>query len=372
MSRKADCWDNAVSESFSPRSRRRRHRRRPRLTLLQGGLRLALGHAMSAAVCSPPVARASCLPPALPRVWLPELSRRDSTFPRGTRLVWEGAHGGERPRLGDTMSAAIDLLERSAGDLASTAASLSKGAIELSVARKALQLDDASKLRESAASLQAEAIHVVLAAMTARAVAERLSVLCNPCTNGVGSNACERPGEVHRKMTHGRERAWFGAMLPLEGTLLEKLRKIEALHAGTRINGEREAAKRAAERIRARLAELQSREQETVFQYSLHDPWKRKLFVALCRRYGLNPYREPGQRRSTVLVRAPKTFQNRTLWPEYQALSSELEAHLEELTSRVISEAINEDVSEATETSPTRLLAGSGAETTVSQLAERG
>jgi hypothetical protein len=40
-------------------------------------------------------------------------------------------------------------------------------------------------------------------------------------------------------------------MLPLEGTLLEKLRKIEALHAGTTVDGEREAARRAAERIRA-------------------------------------------------------------------------------------------------------------------------
>jgi hypothetical protein len=37
-------------------------------------------------------------------------------------------------------------------------------------------------------------------------------------------------------------------MLPLERTLLEKLRKIEALHAGTKIEGEREAARRAAER----------------------------------------------------------------------------------------------------------------------------
>jgi hypothetical protein len=84
--------------------------------------------------------------------------------------------------------------------------------------------------------------------------------------------------------------------LPLEGTLLEKLRKIEALHAGTRIDGEREAARRAAERIRARLTEIRSREPEEVFRYSLHDPWKRKLFLALCRRYGLKPYREPGRR----------------------------------------------------------------------------
>lgn len=38
----------------------------------------------------------------------------------------------------------------------------------------------------------------------------------------------------------------------VEGTLIEKLRKLEAIHAGTQIDGEREAARRAAERIRAR------------------------------------------------------------------------------------------------------------------------
>jgi hypothetical protein len=149
--------------------------------------------------------------------------------------------------------------------------------------------------------------------------------------------------------------------LPLEGTLLEKLRKIEALHAGTKIDGEREAARRAAERIRARLAELRSREREEVMQYSLPDPWKRKLFLALCRRYGLTPYRERGQRHSTVLVRAPKTFQDRTLWPEYRALSEELTAHLQELTDRVIREAIDEDLSEATDTdAPKGLPAAAG------------
>jgi hypothetical protein len=135
----------------------------------------------------------------------------------------------------------------------------------------------------------------------------------------------------------------------LEGTLLEKLRKIEALHAGTKIDGEREAARRAAERIRARLAELRGREQDTVMVYTLPDPWKRKLFLALCRRYGLQPYSDAGRRNSTVLLGAPETFQNRTLWPEFLALSKELHAHLDELTERVIREAIDADVSEAGE-----------------------
>lgn len=83
-------------------------------------------------------------------------------------------------------------------------------------------------------------------------------------------------------------------MLPLEGTLLEKLRKIEALHAGTTVAGEREAARRAAERIRQRLSELRGQEKDEELLYRLPDPWKRKLFLALCRRYGLKPFRECG------------------------------------------------------------------------------
>jgi hypothetical protein len=93
-----------------------------------------------------------------------------------------------------------------------------------------------------------------------------------------------------------------------------------------------------------------------VLVYSLPDPWKRKLLFALCRRYGLKPYREPGRRYSSVLLRAPKTFQDRTLWPEYVALSAELDLHLEELTERVIREAINEDTTEATESATPKAL----------------
>lgn len=135
----------------------------------------------------------------------------------------------------------------------------------------------------------------------------------------------------------------------LEGTLVEKLRKLEALYAGTAVEGEREAARRAAERIRERLEELRGREEEVVLAYRLHDPWSRKLFIALCRRYGLTPYRERGQRRTTVLVRVPRTFNDRTLWPEFKALSDELVASLNEITNRVIREAINDDVSEPPE-----------------------
>lgn len=137
-----------------------------------------------------------------------------------------------------------------------------------------------------------------------------------------------------------------------EATLWSKLREIEALHAGTSSDGEREAARLAAERIRARLASQRTEWRDIVMSYSLHDPWKRKLFVALCRRYGLKPYRERGQRKSTVLVLAPRTLHNKTFWPEYLALAEELDMHLASLTERVIREAIHDDTSDAQEDEP--------------------
>jgi hypothetical protein len=142
----------------------------------------------------------------------------------------------------------------------------------------------------------------------------------------------------------------------LEGTLVEKLRKLEALHAGTKVDGEREAAKRAAERIRARLEEIRGREADVVFVYRIEDPWRRKLFIALCRRYGLTPYRERGRRHSTLQVRGPETFHKQTLWPEFVALSKELAASLDELTDRVIREAIHDDVTEAPEATAVKAL----------------
>lgn len=146
----------------------------------------------------------------------------------------------------------------------------------------------------------------------------------------------------------------------VEGTLVEKLRKLEALHAGTKVDGEREAARRAAERIRARLEELRGRETDTELLYRIDDRWNRKLFIALCRRYGLRPYRERGRRFSTIQVRAPETFLKRTLWPEFLALSNELATHLDELTDRVIREAIHEDVTDAPETNATKALPPAG------------
>ncbi|HSV22101.1 MAG TPA: hypothetical protein VLJ17_03635, partial [Xanthobacteraceae bacterium] len=85
--------------------------------------------------------------------------------------------------------------------------------------------------------------------------------------------------------------------MSIESQLREKLRKIEALFAGAGTAGERLAAEAALERVRARLAELGRRDPPVEIQFSMPDQWSRHLFLALCRRYGLKPYRLHRQRR---------------------------------------------------------------------------
>jgi hypothetical protein len=68
---------------------------------------------------------------------------------------------------------------------------------------------------------------------------------------------------------------------PGELHLREELRKIEALFAGAGTLGERDAAEATLQRVRARLAELERRDHQVEMQFSLPDPWSRKLFLAL-------------------------------------------------------------------------------------------
>jgi hypothetical protein len=134
-----------------------------------------------------------------------------------------------------------------------------------------------------------------------------------------------------------------------DSRMREKLRKVEALFAGASTAGERLAAEAALARIRARLAEEGRRESPIEMQFSIADPWARLLFMALCRRYGLEPYRYHRQRRSTLMVRLPKSFMDVVLWPEFRELEAELRSYLEEVTQRVIREEVYADTSDAAE-----------------------
>lgn len=71
--------------------------------------------------------------------------------------------------------------------------------------------------------------------------------------------------------------------------------------------------------------------------------------LALCRRYGLKPYRLYRQRLTTVMVRVPQAFVDQVLWPEFQELNNALTQYLTDVTDHVIREEVHRDTSEATE-----------------------
>ncbi len=134
-----------------------------------------------------------------------------------------------------------------------------------------------------------------------------------------------------------------------EARLLEKLRKIEALFARSATSGERAAAESALDRIRERLRQSEKAERPVEFRFSFPDGWSRSLFVALLRRYGLEPYRYRGQRRTTVMARVTKSFVSEVLWPEFRELNATLRDHLDGVTQRIIRSAIHADAAEAEE-----------------------
>jgi hypothetical protein len=137
----------------------------------------------------------------------------------------------------------------------------------------------------------------------------------------------------------------------IESQLRDRLRKIEALFVGAGTAGERLAAEAALARVRARLAELSQLDPPVEIQFSMADQWSRHLFLALCRRYGLQPYRLYRQRRNTIMVRAPRGFINQVLWPEFTELDRTLRSYLHDVTLRIIREEVHADASEAPEVS---------------------
>jgi len=134
-----------------------------------------------------------------------------------------------------------------------------------------------------------------------------------------------------------------------EQELIQKLEKIERLFAGATSDGERGAAANARDRVRAKLEKSQQDTTEGLVEYrfSMKDMWTRKLFTALLRSYGILPYRYKRQRYTTVMAKVSKTFVDKTLWPEFQALSKVLSEYVSEITEKVIGEHIFKDASEA-------------------------
>jgi len=123
--------------------------------------------------------------------------------------------------------------------------------------------------------------------------------------------------------------------------LLERMRRVEALYSRTDVEGERTAAGNALEGILEQIRRYQDADPAVEYKFKLGDAWSRRLFMALARRYQLEPYRYRGQRHTTVMMRVSRSFVDKTLWPEFQQLSQLLRSHLDEVTDQVIAQGLS-------------------------------
>lgn len=134
-----------------------------------------------------------------------------------------------------------------------------------------------------------------------------------------------------------------------EAALRDKLRKIESLFSGSDHPGEKDAANAARKRIIDKLKAFKKVEKAIEVRAPIHDRWSRQLFIALCRRYDIKPYRYARQRETSVMIKAPKSFIDNILWPEYQALNGALVEYLSQVTDKLIHQAIHSNTSQAEE-----------------------
>ena len=130
-----------------------------------------------------------------------------------------------------------------------------------------------------------------------------------------------------------------------------KLEKLEALFARGATEGERAAAGAALDRLSSKLNDA-PKEDEVELHYSLPDSWAVRIFVALCRKHGVKPYRYPRQRRTTVMVRVPPDAFERTVMSEFNTLHRELVAYFQETVDHLIADAMKSDGDDANMEAP--------------------
>lgn len=124
--------------------------------------------------------------------------------------------------------------------------------------------------------------------------------------------------------------------------LLAKLAKLENLFRRAGTAGERDAAGAAIGRVKDRLDKTRD-DHESELKFSLPDVWSVRLFVAVCRKHNVRPYRYPRQRRTTVMVRTPEKFFDKVVWAEFSKLHTELMFYFEDTVEHLISSAMQSD-----------------------------
>jgi hypothetical protein len=138
---------------------------------------------------------------------------------------------------------------------------------------------------------------------------------------------------------------------PDVASLLERLRKIQALYDAPATDGERQAAAAAAARVEERLRAAASAsptserafggEQPKVeFQLRIEDAWSRRLFIGIAQHHGVRPYRYRGQRRTSLVVRTTRRMLDGVIMPHYRDAVAVMSEHFDAIAEKVIREAL--------------------------------
>ncbi len=136
-------------------------------------------------------------------------------------------------------------------------------------------------------------------------------------------------------------------MSSADSVLRARLTKLENLFRRAGTTGERVAAGAAIDRVKDRLQSQQT-DPEIELKFSLPDTWSVQLFVAVCRKHDVRPYRYPRQRRTTVMVRTSERFFDDVVWAEFSRLQTELEIYFEETVDHLISTSMHADGDDST------------------------
>ena len=117
----------------------------------------------------------------------------------------------------------------------------------------------------------------------------------------------------------------------------ERPARVEALFRRSGSPGEQAAAGAAMDRPRCRPGNAdEDGGPETGLQFSLPDMRSVRLFVAVCRKHGLRPFRYPRQRRMTVMARARERSLGRVVRAEFSQPQTQLEIHFQNVADYLI------------------------------------
>ena len=71
-------------------------------------------------------------------------------------------------------------------------------------------------------------------------------------------------------------------------------------------------------------------------KFSFDNPWSVQLFITLCKSQGLQPFRRPRMRQTTVCIKAGPLFVEHRLWPAFERLNHVLDTYLQKTATHII------------------------------------